>query len=203
MRTFFGRLARGAVVCLAATGLLLLLVTFTPLVAWYARALSGRWLDGGGEVLIALGGGTLDDTTLDPGSYWRAIYARLAWERGGFREIVVAGSGVAPLMRDFLITHGVPAAAIRVEDASGSTRQNALYVKRLLAGVPGRKVLVTSDYHMFRARRAFEKAGLHVIPDPFPDALKGYNHRENRWGIFLNLCRETVKIGYYWIKGWI
>jgi uncharacterized SAM-binding protein YcdF (DUF218 family) len=203
MRTFLRRLARGVVACLAATGLLVVLVTFTPLVAWYARALSGRWLDGGGEVLIALGGGALDSTTLDTGSYWRAIYARLAWERGGFRQIVVAGRGVAPLMRDFLITHGVPAEVIRVEDASASTRENALYVARMLAGVPGRKVLVTSDYHMFRARRAFEKAGLHVVPDPFPDARKGYNHWQNRWGIFLNLCAETVKIGYYRMKGWI
>jgi len=203
MRTFLRRLARGVTACLAATGLLLLVVTFTPLVAWYARALSDRWLDGGGEVLIVLGGGTLDSTTLDSGSYWRAISTRLAWERGGFREIVVSGAAVAPLMQDFLVTHGVPAAAIRVEGASGSTRENALNVARLLAGVPGRKVLVTSDYHMFRARRAFEKAGLHVIPDPFPDALKGYNRLQNRWGIFLNLCLETVKIGYYRMKGWI
>jgi len=193
MRTFLRRLARGVTACLAATGLLLLVVTFTPLVAWYARALSDRWLDGG----------TLDSTTLDSGSYWRAISTRLAWERGGFREIVVSGAAVAPLMQDFLVTHGVPAAAIRVEGASGSTRENALNVARLLAGVPGRKVLVTSDYHMFRARRAFEKAGLHVIPDPFPDALKGYNHPQNRWGIFLNLCVETVKIAYYRERGWI
>ncbi len=203
MRTFFGRLGRGVVACLAAMGLLLILVTFTPLVAWYATALSGNWEDGGGEVLVALGGGTIDSTMLDSGSYWRAVYARLAWERGGFREIVVAGGEVAPLMRDFLICRGVPAAAIRVEGASRSTRENALYVKRLLTGVPGRKVLVTSDYHMFRARRAFEKAGLHVIPDPFPDALKGCTHWQNRWGIFLGLGTETVKIGYYWLRGWI
>jgi uncharacterized SAM-binding protein YcdF (DUF218 family) len=203
MRTFVGRLARGAVFCLAATGLLMVLVTFTPVVAWYARALSGNWIDGGGEVLIGLGAGTVDGTTLDAESYWRATYTGRAWQRGGFREVVVAGQGVAPLMRDFLIGHGVPAAAIRVEDASGSTRENALCVKRQLAGVPGRKVLVTSDYHMFRARRAFEKAGLPVVPDPFPDALKGYNHLKNRWGIFINLGVESVKIGYYWMRGWI
>jgi uncharacterized SAM-binding protein YcdF (DUF218 family) len=203
MRTLARRLARGAVVCLAATGLLMIVVTFTPLVAWYARALSGKWRDGGGEVLIALGGGTLDANTLDTTSYWRAVYVGFAWQRGGFREIIVAGNGAAPLMRDFLVGHGVPATAIRVEEASRSTRENALCVQRLLAGVPGRKLLVTSDYHMFRARRAFEKAGLHVVPDPFPDVLKNYNHLQNRWGIFLNLCVETAKIGYYWIRGWI
>ncbi len=203
MRTFFGRLARGAVRCLAALGLLMLLTTFTPLDAWYAGTLSGNWVDGGGDVLIALGAGTLDDTKLDMGSYWRAVYAGLAWERGGFREVVVAGRGAAPLMRDFLIGRGVPAAAIRVEDQSVSTRENALFVARMLAGVSGRKVLVTSDYHMFRARRAFEKAGLRVVPDPFPDAIKGSNHLQNRWGIFLNLGVETAKIGYYWMRGWI
>jgi len=203
MRTFSGRLARGAVLCLAAIGLLMVLATFTPLDSWYAGALSGNWVDGGGDVLIALGAGTLDDTTLDMGSYWRAVYAGLAWRRGGFREVVVAGRGAAPLMRDFLIGHGVPGAAIRVEDKSASTRENALFVARMLAGVPGRKVLVTSDYHMFRARRAFEKAGLRVVPDPFPDAIKGSNHLQNRWGIFLNLGVETAKIGYYWMRGWI
>jgi uncharacterized SAM-binding protein YcdF (DUF218 family) len=203
MRAFFVRLARGAVLCLAAIGLLMVLATFTPLDAWYAGALSGNWVDGGGDVLIALGAGTLDDTTLDLGSYWRAVYAGLAWRRGGFREVVVAGRGAAPLMRDFLIGHGVPDAAIRVENESASTRENALFVARMLAGVPGRKVLVTSDYHMFRARRAFEKAGLRVVPDPFPDANKGSNHLQNRWGIFLNLGVETAKIGYYWMRGWI
>jgi uncharacterized SAM-binding protein YcdF (DUF218 family) len=203
MRKFFRRAARGAVLGLASLGLLMLLVTFTPLVAWYARALSGNWVDGGGEVLITLGSGMLDSGTLDTGSYWRAVYAGLIWREGGFREVVVSGKGMAPLMRDFLVGHGVPAEAIRVEDGSGSTRENALYVKRMLEGVPGRKVLVTSDYHMFRARRAFEKAGLAVVPDPFPDALKGYNHWQNRWGIFLGLGVETVKIGYYWYRGWI
>jgi uncharacterized SAM-binding protein YcdF (DUF218 family) len=181
----------------------MVLVTFTPLVAWYARTLSGDWTDGGGDVLITLGSGTIDRTTLDSTSYWRAVYAYRDWSRGGFREIVAAGRVVAPLMRDFLVSRGVPPSAVRVEGASGSTRENALYVKRMLAGVPGRKVLVTSDYHMFRARRAFEKAGLQVVPDPFPDALKSCGHARNRWGIFLNLSVETVKIAYYWVRGWI
>jgi uncharacterized SAM-binding protein YcdF (DUF218 family) len=203
MRILIRRLARATLACLAALGLLMVLVTFTPLVAWYARALSGNWMDGGGEVLIALGAGVIDSSTLDSASYWRAVYAAHDWQRGGFRQMVVSGAGVAPLMRDFLVTHGVPAAAIRVEDGSRSTRENALYVKRMLAGIPGRKVLVTSDFHMFRARRAFEKVGLPVVPDPFPDALKRCSRPENRWGIFLNLAVETVKIVYYWGRGWI
>jgi uncharacterized SAM-binding protein YcdF (DUF218 family) len=203
MRKLFRWVERAAVASLAALGLLMVLVTFTPLVQWYTKALAGKWTDGGGEVVIVLGGGALDSQTLDPPSYWRAFYARLAWERGGFHQVVVSGRTAAPLMRDFLIGHGVPAGAIRVESQSRSTRENALFVKRMLAGVAGRKVLVTSDYHMFRARRAFEKAGLEVAPDPLPDALKHYNQWQSRWGIFQGLCVETTKIVYYWARGWI
>jgi len=204
VRSLLRQLARGVVFGLAALGLLVVLVTFTPVTAWYARALSCEWTDGRGEVLIALGAGTLDGSTLDAGSYWRSVYTLLMWKGRGYGRIVVAGGGdVGPLMRDFLVTHGVEAAAIQVEGASRSTRENAVNVTRLLAGTPGRKVLLTSDYHMFRARRAFEKAGLHVITEPYPDVLKRYNSAESRWGAFVDLCVETVKIGYYWAKGWI
>lgn len=42
----------------------------------------------------------------------------------------------------------------------------------LLEAEPRPVVLLTSDYHMFRARRMFEKAGLKVVPMPIPDGLK-------------------------------
>lgn len=117
--------------------------------------------------------------------------------------MVVAGAGIAPPMRDFLVCHGVPAGAIAIEDASTSTREQALNVKRLLAGTPGVKVLLTSDYHMFRARRAFLKAGLDVRPRPFPDARKQCSHFPGRWSAFVGVVVETAKIVYYSCRGWI
>jgi uncharacterized SAM-binding protein YcdF (DUF218 family) len=196
-------MARLLVRLLAALGLLLLVVTFTPLVPWYARALSGIWDEPQGEVLIVLGGGTIDDTTLAPGSYWRAVYGERTWRAGGFRQLLVSGKNAAPLMRDFLLCQGVPAGAIQVEDKSASTRENALAAARLLASTPGRKVLVTSDYHMFRARRAFAKAGLAVRACPFPDVLKSSNSLPARWTGFITLTQETAKIVYYKLRGWI
>lgn len=188
---------------LASLGLLLLIVTFTPVVPWYARALSGIWDEPRGEVLIVLGAGTIDPTTLAANSYWRSVYGNLTWRGGGFREVLVSGKGVAPLMRDFLVCHGIPAAAIRVEEHSISTHENALEAARMLAGVPGRKVLVTSDYHMFRARRAFAKAGLDVRACPFPDVIKQSNSLPGRWSGFVILASETAKIVYYRAHGWI
>lgn len=186
----------------ACLGALMLVATFTPLVRWYARALAGNWEEARGDVLIVPGGGAIDGRSLAMGSYLRVVYADLAWREGGFREVVVSGAGVAPLMRDYLVCHGVPAAAIRVENEARDTRENALYVQRLLAGVPGRKVLLTSDYHMFRARRAFARAGLDVAAQPCRD-IQARSRWYTRWGLFLQLWMETTKTVYYFARGWI
>ena len=68
---------------------------------------------------------------------------------------------------------------------------------------PGTKVLLTSDYHMTRAYRAFKAVGIDVLPRPFPDVIKRANSFENRWGAFIDLARETVALGYYLARGWI
>ena len=74
---------------------------------------------------------------------------------------------------------------------------------RLLADLPGRKVLVTSDYHMYRAIRVFRKAGIEIQPWPFPDVRKRYGYWMNRWSCVQDLAVETVKIVYYYAHGWI
>jgi len=193
---------------LASLGLLVLLVTLTPLVSWWAKALAGPWEDPKGDVLIVLGGSLLENGVMGDNSYWRAIYAVLAWNEGAFRQVVLSGGGpedtpIVEPMRDFLECHGIPRAAIHLEARSQSTHENALYSKALLADLPGSKVLLTSDYHMFRAHRAFKKAGLEVLPRPFPDAGKRASHWSGRWPAFLDLAGETVKIGYYYARGWI
>ena len=83
-------------------------------------------------------------------------------------------------MGRFLTASGIPPDKILLETNSASTRENALFTAAMIQTLPGTKVLLTSDYHMFRARRAFEAAGLHVVPRPFPDVLKQYNSFWNR-----------------------
>lgn len=194
---------------LAAFGLLVILVSATPLVSWWARWLAGPWNDPKGDILIVPGADILGDGTIGGSSYWRALYAARIWHEGGFQQIVFAGgkagSGrpVAEAMREFAEGLGVPAKVVILETGSGSTRQNALEVTRLLASLPGKKVLLTSDYHMYRAHRVFEKAGLHVEPRPFPDAIKRATGWQGRWSAFLDLSLESVKIVYYRARGWI
>jgi uncharacterized SAM-binding protein YcdF (DUF218 family) len=202
------RAARWIVRALAAIGFLFVFVTATPVDDWWIKWLAGPWNNPKGDVLVVLGSDAIEDV-IGWSSYWRSVYAVRAWREGAFREVVVtAGSlnGQVPAaerMRDFMASQGIPASAIRVEGAAQSTRENALKSKVLLDNLSGRKVLLTSDYHMFRAYRVFRKAGIVIEPRPIPDALKQTGWLRNRWPVFLGLCVETGKIGYYFVRGWI
>jgi uncharacterized SAM-binding protein YcdF (DUF218 family) len=187
---------------LAAIGLLFVVVTFTPLNFWWTNHLAGAWNDPVGEVLVVPGGDALENI-IGYSSYLRSVYTGLVWKQGGFRTVVVSGASVAEQMRDFMVSQGIPATAVRVETESHSTRENALKSKAILDQIAGKKVLLTSDYHTLRAYRAFRKAGIDVQPRPFPDAIKQSMSRLNRWGVFLGLCAETGKIAYYYLRGWI
>jgi uncharacterized SAM-binding protein YcdF (DUF218 family) len=193
---------------LTAIGCLLVLVTLTPLDRWWINWLAGPWNDPKGEVLVVLGADSMKDA-IGWSSYWRSVYAVRAWREGGFSEVVVSGGSLngevpaAERMRDFMVSQGIPASAIMVEGESHSTRENALKSKALLDKLPGRKVLLSSDYHMFRAARVFRKAGIDIVPRPLPDAAIRIDTWRDRWPVFWGLCVETVKIGYYFARGWI
>lgn len=197
------RLTRLAFRLLATLGGLVLFVTCTPFVNWYASVLAGPWNDPPGDVLILLGASTEGHGYIARDSYLRSVYAVLAWRSGGFRKVVICGRQPAPSMRDYLLYAGIPASAIVLEDQSGSTRENALFAARLLQGESGRLVLLTSDYHMFRATRVFRNAGLAIQPRPIPDARKRAVAYTQRWSAFLDLVQETVKIAYYTAQGWL
>lgn len=189
---------------LALLGLTLLVVTATPVGSWYARALAGPFNDPDGDILILLGAENANDGYIGASTYWRSVYGARAWREGHFRMIVVCGgSGIAELMRDFLVFEHVPADKIVVENRSNSTRENALFAADLLKNMPGRKVLLTSDFHMYRSFRAFQKAGVEVEPRPIPDALKRGNAWTQRWQVFVEMTTETAKIVGYRLRGWI
>lgn len=192
---------------LALLGLTVLLVTCTPLVMWWGQSLAGGWPDTAGEVLIVLGAAVGQDGIMAPSSFLRSEYAVRAYREGGFRTILVCGGGqpvpAATLIADYLRFHQVPPAVILIESGSLSTRENATGSRQLLERLPGRKVLLTSDFHMFRAIRVFRKAGIDIAPRPIPDVVKRGSHWRGRWPAFLDLVEETVKIGYYYVRGWL
>ena len=195
-------LRKAAVFVCAWVGLIFLLATFSPFDRWYALRLAGPRLYPRGDTLIVLGGASLDGFPAE-NTLVRCMYAVMAYKAGGIRKIVASGQGVAPHMRNLLIAEGVPAEAVVAEENSKTTHESAVNLTRLLRGEPGTKVLMTSDYHMFRSVRAFRRAGLEVAPRPVPDVLKRVGDRLRRWPAFVDEAVESVKIVYYAYRGWI
>jgi uncharacterized SAM-binding protein YcdF (DUF218 family) len=232
---------------LTALGLVVVLVTCTPLDRWWAVQLAGPWTDARGDVLIVLTGNILGNGIIGETSYWRSAYTVMAWREGGWRQVIVSGGGggaslpVGEAIKIFLESGGIPPASIVAEFQSRSTRESAQNLARILpqtpgpptpgrpqtpgpqtpgrpqtpdaktpgrpqtpdAKTPGRMVLLTSDYHMYRAVRALRKAGVIVMPRPIPDAIKRAGSWNLRWEVFQDLLIETSKIAYYWSRGWI
>ena len=203
------KLLRGLYHLCAIIGVVYLLILTTPVVRLFGWTLGGPMNDPRGDVLIILGGSLLDPGLIGMNSYWRSIYGTLAWQEGGFRHVIVTGGGldkgsIAEPMKRFLTCYGVPPEVIELEVQSNSTWENALRTRELLDRMspkPGRLVLLTSDYHMYRALHVFRKVGLEVQPRPFPDVIKRSYCVHCRWDAFQDVVLEVVKIGYYAARG--
>jgi uncharacterized SAM-binding protein YcdF (DUF218 family) len=195
---------KGVLLCLS---LLMITVTFVPLDEWWTADLSGQWNQAQGDVLIVLGGSGPSDNVIGYSSYLRAQYAVEAYRSHPFRVVLITGGGnqvpVALSMRNFMVSQGIPASVLQVEVRSNNTLENALYCKPLLIGLSGSTMLLTSDYHMYRARRVFARQGIPVVPYPVPDAGKQAARLMGRWSAFLELVNETAKIAYYRLRGWV
>jgi uncharacterized SAM-binding protein YcdF (DUF218 family) len=187
---------------LALIGLVTVLTMSTQLVSWWIRAYSGPIEQPKGDVLILLSAAADDRGGISFSSYWRARHALLAWQTGGFRTMVVCGGG-GPGILNFLVAEGVPREAIVAEWQSTSTRENGIAAARLTQGMLGKKVLLTSDFHMYRAIRVFRKLGMEVEPMPVPDASRSAEHWNGRFPAFETMMVESAKILYYGFRGWI
>jgi uncharacterized SAM-binding protein YcdF (DUF218 family) len=187
---------------LAAIGLITVLVIATPIVTWWALAYSGPLEQPKGDVLILISAAADDRGGISYSSYWRARHALLAWQTGGFKKIAISGGG-GPGILNFLIVNGVPREAMVAEWRSTSTRENGVETARLIQGMPGKKVLLTSDFHMYRAVRVFRKLGVEVTPMAVPDVLRSTEHWNGRFPAFETMMVESAKIVYYRIHGWI
>ena len=67
------------------------------------------------------------------------------------------------VLREYGISNGIPSEKISVRKHLDKTAGKAVAVKELIS--PSKRIiLVTSAYHMYRAKRLFEKQGFIVIP---------------------------------------
>ncbi len=199
------------ILCIAIA-VFLLVITFTPLDQAIAGKLATDWYDGDGDVLVVLGGsmlvpGTGAQATLGFDSYLRTAYASWVLHSRRFPWIVVSGGGgLAQAMDKFLVRSEIPPGSILEESQSTSTFENAAYVKDLLERrrllTPGLRIVVlTSDFHSWRARRVFARLGMRVRVIPVPDVLKRSSSRIYRWQGFFTLLNEFAKDVAYAVMG--
>ena len=123
----------------------------------------------------------------------RVERAASAWHEGVARFVVASGGkrwhGVAEAraLADGLVERGVPPNAIALECLSYSTLENASFCARVLeARAATTTALVTCDWHMKRARSAFEAEGLSPLELPAPTPKTGAT------ATWLRLARERA-----------
>ncbi len=115
---------------------------------------------------LVLSAGLSSAGEADWASKKRVDAAYTLWQNGIVSELVMTGGAVngaragavADHMVDYAVSLGLPAAALSAEPASLSTLQNALYSKPLLDDASA-VVLVTSGFHLWRARASMVWAG--------------------------------------------
>ncbi|MGY6629503.1 MAG: YdcF family protein [Wenzhouxiangella sp.] len=177
------------------------------------------------DVIVVLGGAfshdpswIYPDVNAHADRYWHA--ARL-FHAGKSSKIMVSGGrspGLGPGLTEaaagalFLRNLGVPGEAVLLEDRALTTRQNAVYVSRLLEAHDVESfLLVTSALHMRRSEAAFRALGLDPIPVATDFEIRPHRNRGwRRWRPSANALAGNTRawhehVGYwtYRRRGWI
>ncbi|HBE76948.1 MAG TPA: YdcF family protein [Firmicutes bacterium] len=133
-----------------------------------------------GDVIVVLGGGaTLDSPNLHSkghlsGAAANRLLTAIQLNRELKIPILFSGGKVyqntgreAEIAKSILKDVGIADDQIMVENRSLNTTENAVYTKIILDRFHFRQpILVTSAFHMPRAQKQFEKAGVLVLPYP-------------------------------------
>ena len=179
------------------------------------------------DVGIVLGGITSDKEPRDrvhtSGAADRVLHAVHLYRLGKIDKILVSGGTgkiiedevkEAILLQRLLRLSQVPEEDILIEDASRNTYENALYSRDLLEQYlpgPQRYLLITSAFHMPRAKACFEKVGLEV--DTFSADFRTDEHQFTPDVLFIPssaaignweiVIRELLGMVAYKVRGYI
>lgn len=148
-----------------------------------------------GDVIIVLGARVSEDGRPTPALARRLDLALSLYNEGYAGAIITTGARgsdepveEAFAMRDYLLEKGVPEAAILPEPGSFSTQENLENAKAIMAenGMET-AIIVTSDYHVWRALSMAERLGIKATGAgslnalTWPVALKNYARESLSW----------------------
>jgi uncharacterized SAM-binding protein YcdF (DUF218 family) len=150
----------------------------------------------------------------------RIVHAIDLYKRGAIEIIIISGGSgsifnnerkESQSLADFAKMCGVSPSHLIIEDRSRNTRENALYTKELLQHNTEPALLITSAFHMSRAKSCFDKVGM--ITDIFPTDYYGRPIQftpdkiiipnVSSLKIWTILAKEWVGLISYWVVGYI
>jgi len=131
---------------------------------------------------------------------------------GGKSDIWQTNKSESILAQDLLLRLGVPDSAILLEPDARNTRENALFTKELLAQTDHQScLLITSAFHMKRAKACYDKVGISYTPYAVdyrskrsPKSLKYYLVPDSSsFGTWQMLIKEWVGFVVYKLTGYV
>lgn len=147
----------------------------------------------------------------------RIVTAVRLYKTGKIEKILLSGGAADMLypeanegkeLYELALDLGIPATDLISEKQSRNTYENALFIGKLIE--PDDKVLlITSAFHMPRARRCFEKQGIEITPYPVdfraPDAFKWAYMLPSvsAFGHWNTVIKEWVGLVAYKLKAFI
>jgi vancomycin permeability regulator SanA len=155
------------------------------------------------DVIIVLGARVMPDGELSTTLEFRIQTAYEVYARGYAKNLILCGARgkdepatEAQAMKEYLLNKGVPTENIFMEDQSFNTMQNLINAKGIMEAQGFETaLLVTSNYHVERAVRLCEDAGIRASGVNAPGPLYWHNRMKAR-------LRESMSWAYYLVFGW-
>jgi len=153
------------------------------------------------DVAVIFGNTVHEDGTLSVRLEKRLEAGYDLWKKEGVPRIIVSGAvgkeghDEALVMKEYLVSRGMPESDILVDSDGINTRATAAFVKQLVDKNGWNSVcLVTQYHHMTRAKLAFHQAGVAQV--------FGVHARLFEWRDLYAIIREYIAyysylIGYY------
>ncbi|MGM9612070.1 MAG: YdcF family protein [Butyricicoccus sp.] len=126
------------------------------------------------EYVLVLGAHIYDDRPSAALQSRLDVAAKLLEENSDAKLVLCGGQGPdeimpeAHMMYDYLVKKGVPEGNLLVEDESNNTIQNIANAKAEFDLAGKKTAVITSEFHLARARRLMEQAGLENAGMPAP-----------------------------------
>jgi uncharacterized SAM-binding protein YcdF (DUF218 family) len=127
---------------------------------------------------------------------------------GGRIDLLREGEGDADTAPRLLSALGVTADRLILENKSRNTYENAVFTKEMVMPKPGETwLLVTSAFHMPRAKALFDKAGFPTVPWPVDYRTSGkegiapFINPGDSLEVTTIAIREWIGLVAYWLSG--